>query len=239
MVPAINTAAMRHCEYYRANAMQAACIDNAHAEVPGCAMFTAASFGDRMRAAGYRGTPAFEVMHFLSPENGANAVQGWIDSIWHRSPVLSPWVQEFGYGGLAGCQTIDFGVGPAAPATLALTYPYNGQTNVPVGFNGREGPPPPPPPTGWPSGYPITVYLRGTGTQPASVTEHVLTVDGSSEPIAHVWLAPGEPLSMGLLRFEFFLYAHRPLAAQTRYRVRIVGTNAAGPVNLDWTFTTR
>jgi len=233
MVTTINTAAGRHCAYYAANRAIAMCVANAHVEVtPGCPMFVAAQFFDRMRAAGYTGSPASEDMSFLN--NGAGATQQWIDSVWHRTPVLSPWVRDIGYGSAAGCDTMDFGVGTATSANVVATYPYANQINVPTSFDGRfEGPMPPAPPTGWPSGYPVHIYLRGT------VTAHTLTLDGSATPIAHVWLFPGDPRAMGLLRYEYVMYADRPLTARTRYRVQIAGTNGAGAVNLNYVFTTR
>lgn len=35
------------------------------------------------------------------------------------------------------------------------------------------------------------------------------------------------------------MYAEQPLSAATKYRVQITGTSVSGPLNLDWTFTTR
>jgi uncharacterized protein YkwD len=234
MVTTINTAAQNHCNYYAANRGIPMCVANAHNEVATCAMFTGTSFSARMTAAGYRGSPNFEVMAFAN--NGTAATQMWIDSIWHRTPVLSPWTLDMGYGSATGCDTIDYGTGAggSVPASTIATYPYNNQTNVPVSFSGNEGPPPPPPPTGWPSGYPVTIYFRGT------LATHTLTVDGSATEIPHVWLAPGAPESMGLLSREFVLYAHRPLTARTRYRVRATGTaTGGGATTIDFVFTTR
>lgn len=234
MVTTINAAAQNHCNYYTANRAISMCVSNPHAEVMSCAMFSGAQFSNRMRAAGYMGSPAFEVMAFAN--NGTAATQMWIDSIWHRTPVLSPWTLDMGYGGSAGCDTIDYGTGAggSVPASTIATYPYNNQTNVPVSFAGNEGPPPPPPPSGWPSGYPITIYFRGT------LATHTLTVDGSTTEIPHTWLAPGDSASMGLLSREFVMYAHRPLMAATRYRVRATGTAmGAGASTIEFTFTTR
>jgi uncharacterized protein YkwD len=234
MVETINRAAQNHCNYYAANRGIPMCVANAHNEVMSCSMFTGVGFSDRMRAAGYTGSPSFEVMAFAN--NGTVATQMWIDSIWHRTPVLSPWTLDMGYGSATGCDTIDYGVGAggSVPASTIATYPYNNQTNVPTSFSGNEGPPPPPPPTGWPSGYPVTLYFRGT------LATHTLTLDGSTTDIPHVWLAPGSPMAMGLLRNEFVLYAHRPLTARTRYRVRATGTATGGAATtIDFVFTTR
>lgn len=232
MVATINTGATNHCGYYAANTSSAGSCKsttNPHAEVSGCSMFTGASFSTRMTYAGYTGTPVFECMAFSN--NGTSSVQQWIDSVWHRTPVLSPWTRDFGYGHATGCDTMDFGAGAATPNTAVFTYPYAGQTGVPKSFNGLyEGPPPPAPPTGWPSGYPITIYLNGT------VTTHTLRVDGTTTDIAHQWL---DPATQSLLDRDFVMYANAPLAAATTYRVHVEGSNAGGPVTIDFTFTTQ
>ena len=230
MITEINLASERHCQYYAANTGM--CIANPHAEVMGCAMFVGAQFWNRMAAAGYTGSPASEVMAFSS--DGRSSVQQWIDSVWHRTPVLSPWVRDLGYGNAARCDTMDFGVGTRTPDTVVATYPYANQTGVPTSFDGRfEGPMPPAPASGWPSGYPIHIYIKG------SITTHTFTLDGSDVPIDGIWLAPGDARAMGLLSNEVIFYPNAPMTAGTRYRMRATGTNSAGAVNLDWTFTTR
>jgi hypothetical protein len=228
-----NLGATRHCNYYVADRGTASCVSNPHVEVSTCSMFVAANFWDRMTAAGYTGSPAFEDMAFSG--NGMSAVQQWIDSVWHRTPVLSPWVRDIGYGSGTSCDTMDFGTGASTPSTVVATYPYANQTGVPTSFNGlTEGPTPPAPPSGWPSGYPIHIYMQG-----GSITSHVLTLTGSTTPIAHVFIASGDAAAMGLLPNANVMYANSPLTAATRYHVHIVGTNVAGPVTLDWDFTTR
>jgi hypothetical protein len=233
MVPTINVSATRHCNYYSSNRSISMCVANPHNEVSTCSMFVAVNFWDRMSMAGYTGAAAFEDMAFSN--NGASAVQQWIDSIWHRTPVLSPWVRDLGYGGATGCDTMDFGVGAATPSTMTATYPYAGQTGVPLSFDGRlEIPAPPAPPSGWPSGYPIHIYAQG-----ATITSHVLTVAGSSTAIAHSWIGEHDAASMGLLPNANVMYANAPLTTGTTYHVRVTGTYAGGALNLDWTFTTR
>jgi uncharacterized protein YkwD len=227
MVAELNLAAQNHCDYYAAN--EGSCIADAHSEVAGCTGFTGESPGDRMQAAGYTGSTSSEVMAFSNdPER---AVQMWINSVWHRLPVLSPWVTELGYGNATGCDTMDFGRGTPMPDETVVVYPYAGQAGVPTSFRGdREGPEPLAPPTGWPSGVPITVYARSI-----EVTEHVLTVDGDTTPIDHVWLTSEDS---SFLRDAVSLYAYDPLAGATSYRVTISGTHVAGALSLQWSFTT-
>lgn len=230
-------AATAHCGYYdtnnKANPM---CTSNPHMEVMGCTGFTGESPIDRMRAAGFTGYGGGEVMAFLN--NPERAVQTWVDSVWHRIPILDPTTNLMGYGSSATCDTIDFSPGARATATTVLVYPYDGQTGVTTSFNGQyEGPMPPAPPTGWPSSNPITLYA-----QKPMITEHVLTIDGASDPIEHVWLDSSSPLlsasDQQFLRSAVFMYASKPFAANTKYRVKISGSYAGGTLSKEWTFTT-
>jgi hypothetical protein len=232
LVDTLDTASADHCAYYAANQGNATCVANPHVEVMSCSMYVAANFWDRDTMAGYAGQPVFEVMAFLG--DGMAAVQEWIDTVWHRTPILSPWVRDFGYGGATGCDTMDFGVGATTPDSVTATYPYDGQTGVPTSFDGNEGPTPPAPPNGFPSGYPIHIYVRN-----GTVTNHTLTLAATPTPIPHVWLAPGDPQTMGLLTDEFVMYANVPLTGQTKYHVHVDATNGSGPVTFDWTFTTQ
>jgi hypothetical protein len=212
------------------------CIANPHLEVMGCAGFTGATPGDRMKAAGYTAFGGGEVMAFVNSAQGS--VDTWVNSVWHRVPILDPWTTHLGYGSSARCDTIDFGRGTPAPANTVVVYPYDGQTNLPLSFNGaNEGPMPPMPATGWPSSTPISVYA-----QKIMVTEHVLTKDGDATPIEHVWLdAQAEIVAMDMRRQltnVVFMYANLPFEANTKYHVKITGTYSGGPLMKEWTFTT-
>jgi hypothetical protein len=232
MVAEINKAAENHCKYYIDPANDGMCTSNPHGEVMGCAQFTGTGPGQRMAAAGYMARGGGEVMAFNNDPK--RAIDQWINSVWHRIPLLDPWTMDLGYGATAGCDVIDFGTGSMAPADTILLYPYDGQTNVPVSFNGQyEGPMPPAPPTGWPSASPITVYGRML-----NITEHVLTKDGDPTPIEHTWITGSDPMWGNYLSRSVFMYAHAPSAPNTKYRVRVKGTSQAGALEKEWTFTT-
>jgi uncharacterized protein YkwD len=228
--------ATKHCEYYAANSSNQMCIADPHSEVMTCTGFTGKGFADRVRAAGYTGSPAFEVMAFVN--NPQSAVSTWVNSVWHRIPVMSPWVTELGYGAATRCDTIDFGRGKPLPDNTLVVYPYDGQTGLPPSFDGsREGPMPPIPSTGkWPSGPPISVYAKK-----ATFTDHVLTKDGDTTPVAHVWLAPATAADQfkSFLTDVVFMYPDSPLTAATKYRVHVKGTYVGGALDREWTFTTR
>jgi uncharacterized protein YkwD len=228
--------ATKHCEYYAANSSNQMCIADPHSEVMSCTGFTGKGFGDRVKAAGYTGSPAFEVMAFVNDPQ--SAVSTWVNSVWHRIPIISPWVTELGYGAAARCDTIDFGRGKPLPDTTLVVYPYDGQTGVPTSFDGsREGPTPPIPATGkWPSGPPISLYAKK-----ATFTDHVLTKDGDTTPISHVWLAPAsvDAQFKNFLTDVVFMYPDAPLTAATKYRVHMKGSFVGGTLDREWTFTTR
>jgi hypothetical protein len=226
MVPALNTSATDHCNYYAGNSTSSMCIANPHAEVSGCTGYVAANFQQRETAAGYtcmasatQGCNASEVMAF--DNNPTAAIAQWIGSIYHRSPLLDPRMRDFGYGGATRCDTIDLGegAGSTTPATVIVSYPYDGQTGVGLSFNGaQESPTPPVPPAGWPSGYPIHVFMAATSV---TLTTDEFGIDGGAQ-IAHQVLTP--QASGGYLSNAFVLYGNTPLTSKTKYRVHVAGT---------------
>lgn len=228
--PEIAFAAKRHCQYYMNNTGR--CTAKPHREISECKSFMAETFSDRLRMASYEGHPRFEVMAYVG--HGRVSVGQWLDSVWHRIPILSPDVDQAGYGQFDRCDTMDFGNRAETSVMSNGVYPFEGQQGVPTFFSGRENPEPPAPPRGWPSGYPVTLYATGM-----VVTEHSISVDGSSESLPHIFLAPGDARAHGLLVDEFFLYTHEPMKAKTRYRVRMAGKQHGEPVVFEWTFTTR
>jgi hypothetical protein len=228
--PEISLAAQRHCTYYINN--DGDCTAKPHREVSQCKSFTAETFSDRLRMANYGGNPRFEVMAYVG--HGRTSVGQWLDSVWHRIPIFSSEVDQAGYGKHGRCDTMDFGLSVDTAEIRNLLYPFDGQTNVPRSFSGRESPEPPSPPQGWPSGYPVTLYAANT-----TITDHTIRVDGTDEYLPHTFLAPGDSRAFGLLVDEFFLYTHRPLAGKTTYRVRFAGAQNGKPTVFEWTFTTR
>jgi hypothetical protein len=231
-VPEVVLAAERHCQYFVANGGH--CVGRPHREASNCKNFTAEAFSERMHRAGYTGFPRFEVMAYVG--DGQTSVQMWLDSVWHRIPILSPQVNQAGYGTAGRCDTIDFGARPGSSLVRTnVIYPRDGQIAVPLSFNGREFPEPPPPPgPGWPSGYPVTLIAAGL-----QVSNHHIAVAGTDQPLDHIFLAPGDPGTEALLVDEFLLYTFRPFTARTRYQVVIAGTQEGAPVRFEWTFTTR
>ncbi len=237
LVSALVQSATAHCNYEAANASNAMCTSDPHGEVMSCMGYTGATAQAREVAAGYSQRLAYTEVLTTYGNNPVAAVPGWIDTVWHRIPLLDPWTVDMGYGGATRCDVIDIGRGMStAPANTIVVYPYDGQTNVPPTFSGLEGPAPPAPAGGWPSSYPINIYA-----QRLSVTDHVLTKDGDPTPIDHLWLdAQSSLVSAGLKGYftdTAFLYG-APFDANTKYHVKIVGTYSGGALTKEWGFTT-
>jgi hypothetical protein len=237
LVLALDQSAQAHCDFYAANTGNATCEGGSispHSEVSGCTGFTGADPGARVAAAGYKGNGWSEVMAFNDDPN--KAVTQWVDSVWHRTPLLSPWWDDMGYGNAGtsratNCDVIDQGPGKQMPATTTAMYPYAGQTGVTRSFNGaQEGPVPPAPPTGWPSGLPITLYV-----QKAITVSHSIEVMGSGTPLDHQWIDYKQSDNDS---DQLIMYTNAPFAANTTYHVTIAVTLAGAPKTFDWTFTT-
>jgi hypothetical protein len=236
LVPALVKSAQSHCDYKTANRGNAMCTADAHTQVTGCMGFTGADVQSREVAAGYPRALAYTEVATTFGNNPVAAVPNWIDTVYHRIPLLDPWTADMGYGGGPGCDVIDIGRGMStAPANTVAVFPYDGQTGVPPTWNGLEGPAPPAPTGGWPSSYVISIYAKSL-----MVTEHVLTKDGDTTPLAHTWLDKKMPGVAGLANYFGsigFLYG-APFEPNTKYRVKVVGTYASGALNVEWTFTT-
>ncbi len=237
LVSALDTSAQAYCSYEANNASNATCVAQAHTEVSGCTGFTGADVQTREVAAGYPQSLAYTEVATTFGNNPTAAVPNWIDTVFHRIPLLDPWTVDMGYGGATGCDAIDIGRGMSTAATkTVVVYPYDGQTDVPPSFSGLEGPTPPAPSGGFPSAYPINIYAQNL-----AVTTHVLTKDGDSTPIDHLWLDKNSSqISAGLQGYFYdtaFMYG-APFANNTKYHVQIVGTYSGGTLNESWSFTT-
>ena len=194
--------------------------------------FTGVNFWDRDTAAGFSGgQTSGEVIAFETTP--AAALQGWIDTVYHRLPLLSPTTQLIGYGqqlsGGTNINVIDTSGRNTLKTDPIIVWPWPGQHNVPASWNGLEGPTPPAPPTGFPSGPVITAQFWKTTT----ISAHELT-DAAGNAIAHTWLDQKSDANLANLAPETVgLYANKPLTKGT-YAVKL--TTVAGDV-LAWRFT--
>lgn len=235
---AAHAAAQAHAEFYvqHAAAYKAAGLSPHGEDASFGAGFVADSFGERMKKAGFTGSPASEVMAFTG--SGVAAVDGWMETLYHRLPLIDPGMVLVGVGvakvGKDATEVMDFGAGHATSAPSCVVWPWPGQADVPTSWSGNEGPQPQPPPQGYPSGPVITAHLPAG----SSVTAHKL-LDASGAEIAHVWRDASNDANLkGFDARAVALYAHAPLAADSSYTVHLALRVGAKDETLIWRFRT-
>ena len=232
-------AATAHCEYYVNNAAPYDAGLSPHNEQVGLPGYTGAGFGERLVAAGFTGTPMFEVMAFLN--DPVRSVDEWVATLYHRIPFIVPQTLEMGYGAaqkaFRECDTIDFGQNPAGDDAwegLILPFPIDGMTGVPTMWDGAESPQPPLP-NPYPSGPILTVTFAAKGSYPGvSIVDS--DIQGPNGPVPHVANSPGtdSDLCCGIIT----LYPLAPLETFTTYTVIVDYSRNGVPGTFSWSFTT-
>lgn len=195
--------------------------------------FTGEQFSERMSFAGFQGNgtqwPASEVMAFHGEPEAA--VDAWLETVYHRLPLLDPTTTAIGYGKStqgAACDVIDTAARVATPADPIVVWPWPGMTGVPASWSGNEGPQPPKPPKGFPSGPVVTAQFPSG----VDVSAHTLK-DASGKEIPHVWLDSKTDPNLNGDKAATALYANAPLVKGATYTVRLqYGGNV-----LEWRFT--
>ncbi len=200
-------------------------------EDPALPGFTGAHALDRERHFGYGGSRSAEVIdHAVSPAAG---VGDWVNSVFHRYPLLDREAAAVGYGqarvGSLSVAVMDLGFGPAGAAD-AVVYPAADQAGVPASFSGNELPDPLPDGAVVPTGYPITIQVGGA--QKLTVTRgRLLGPDGRE--VAGYPLQPGAQVSPA----AWGLVPKRPLQPGARYTVEVTGTADGMDFSKRWSFT--
>lgn len=240
--PKIDSAAAAHAEYFTLHCPQYMSTGlSPHRENPDWTEgFTGVYFWDRMEHFGYTGEPASEIIAFEGKPTWA--IDGWLWSLYHRLPMIQPATTAAGYGRTEECcmenargvDVMDFGKSVGV-TLIPVQFPKDGQTDVPVAWNGLESPQPPLP-TGYnyPSGPIATLTLP---FNKFTVDLHEL-LDPEGNPIEHQFVSPADDPAE-LLENVCAVYALEPLEYSTEYTVRIQVTEEGGaPELFEWSFTT-
>jgi uncharacterized protein YkwD len=237
--PAIVQAAQNHADYVILNrGVDGAFPNGSHSEAEGFPGFTGESFSERMRAAGYPGSTASEVLHSTSGEpDPIVGIDRWMATVYHRQPFINPGYDETGYGhGYAdgrGVEVMNFGRSSDAPSVSSDTiiyYPADNQTELPTGWYCRESPQPFP---GVdcrenPVGTVITMKVWGDHTFD---TLELQTASGTSVAV--------HPLFFDSNFRLWYTAPREPLAPYTTYTVSVAGTDEDGnSLARTWRFTT-
>jgi hypothetical protein len=242
----INAAAQAHAEYFAlyADSYYEAGL-NPHMENPDWDVgFTGTGIGDRLSYQGVTGGSGWgEVMAFSGTPQGA--VDGWMDTLYHRIPFVHPNTNTWGFGIAMGdtkCEVLDYVLGPfmAEGATtwdpagqLGVPWPPPGTVDVDTKWGGNESPQPPlPDGESYPSGPVITLsFISGTTME--------LTTATLTGPSGVVPAQVQTPDNDSHLSATWALYAYDPLSPKTTYTVHVVGAINTEPYDASWTFTTR
>lgn len=230
--PALAEAAEAHAWYTLFNFGQPSQaglgVHTEDATLPG---FTGATFIARDVAAGYRGNRAAEVINHVYTAPAAVGV--WVDSVYHRFPLLDRETAAVGYGeagiGVLAVAVMDVGFGPASKAQ-PVVFPAEGARDVPAAFVGHELPDPAPAGTRYPVGYPITLVV-GSGSDLAVQSSRLLAADGKEVP--GFALLPGRQVNAG----EWSFMATDPLHTGASYTAEVIGTLDGQPFSKRWSFT--
>lgn len=229
----LDTAAEEHAWYTVFNFGQKSLSGlGVHAEDPALPGYVAASSILRDRAAGYPGTHTAEVInHVFTP---AAAVRVWLDSVYHRFPIVNAESTAAGYGEVAigplVVAVMDIGFG-AAGSSGPVVFPADGTKDVPTAFIGNEVPDPAPRGTEYPVGYPITLEV-GSAAGLAISAGNLTGPDGRDVP---AWtLNPNKEVDSN----EWSLLPQQPLKPGATYTVAVSGTLNGQPFSKRWSFTT-
>jgi cysteine-rich repeat protein len=243
---ALGNAAQSHSIYFVLNPTPFDNGLNPHEEDPNFSAqnsFTGVNFFNRTQAAGFSGQTISEVMvpdtFGFGGDNPDVAVGVWVNSVFHRAPILHPNVAEMGFGNAAGqgraAAVIDFGAGPSEDPLRIVLFPAPNAIGVAREFSGNEGPRPPDPPGGFPSGPIVSLHFDLSAQ--VTITEHRLFDEVGTE-LAHAFVSPQTaglgPFMMNSVAF----YAKGPAPSNATFRARVSGTLNGQPFTREWSFTT-
>lgn len=227
----LGLAAAGHARYLAENHLQG------HYQQPGTPLYFGYAPADRVSYYGYVGGVS-EVVHFV--DRAEEAVDGWMETIYHRIPLIHPGNRVMGYGHAgreSRANVIE--AGPGDDADQTVLWPHPGQTGVPVQWSGLEEPDPLRlyPGTEGPVGYTVTLTF---GRAPTHLTLRTAAMTGPGG--AGVSVMRFSPENDEHLRDTVALIPYKPLQPGSTYSVRLAGTvdYGEGPVAYDrqWSFTT-
>ncbi|HEV7678501.1 MAG TPA: CAP domain-containing protein [Candidatus Dormibacteraeota bacterium] len=204
-----------------------------HTETPGTAGFSGAGVYDRDSTFGWRDGPVGEdITHRGGP---VAAVNDWVDSVYHRFPILRPDLRVIGFAdaGIASLpiEDMEFGfTGPRGVHATPVVYPADGQTSVPAAFYDNELPDPVPAGASRVTGYPVTVTFDRNSA--ARLTSFTLTAAGGAAVQPVYTLPPGDATENSAS-----LLTAAPLTPGARYTAHIVAIVDGAAYDRTWTFT--
>lgn len=136
--PFLTKAAQNHADYIVVNDTADSQLA-IHKQIEGLQGFTGITPMDRVRAAGGGDMKVSEVVT-SDQASSSRGIDSWIDTAYHRSPLLSPEASEIGIAKVDGTVVAEIAFGN--PENTVSVYPYDGMEQVGIGFYGNETPNP-------------------------------------------------------------------------------------------------
>jgi hypothetical protein len=169
-------------------------------------------------------------------ERAEDAIEDWIDTFYHRIPLLEPGLLRIGLGWESDVVVMDVQSLWSPPeGNWAIVWPYDGMKSVPLAF-GPEVPSPIPGVDTTTFGYPITlqVGLLEFGQAPSRI-EMKLELDGKEVP-CH-FTTPDAPTNVELVpRNAYCLIPKKSLEPGKGYTVTATWKDSGK--RMSWTFRT-
>src|SRR5438094_9489482 len=229
--PVVHQAALAHAFYTFFNGALPSIRDlGIHKEEASGQGYTGDNVLSRAQHFGYpQRSMADVITHRTEP---AGAVADWIDSVYHRFPLLRADLVELGYGdaylGPLSVQVMDMSYRERATGRI-IVYPAANQVSVPIAFNGNEIPDPAPN-ASYPIGYPVTA----TFDRNATVTVGGFHLrDPAGLDLPGVTLLPNQPD----MENSFAYMANVPLKPGTTYTADLTYTLNGRAGHIVWKFT--
>jgi Flp pilus assembly protein TadD len=205
-----------------------------HREVPNTPGFTGVTMRDRSTRFGYpQASMAEDITHRGVP---AAAISDWVDSVYHRFPLMIPTLDAVGFGEAVGgglpIDVLDMGyLNESGDTTQTVPFPADGQAAVPVAFLGNELPDPVPPGGRYPTGYPVTLNFNTFASIRISASEVRSNATGA---VLDSYILPATAADENVLT----ILPKAPLAPKSGYHVHVTGTIDGVAFTRDWSFTT-
>lgn len=224
--PFLTKAAENHANYINSNS------EYEHTEVSGRIGFTGETSATRLASVGFNrsGYVTNEILNF-NTTSITESIDTFINTAYHRTPLTDVSATEVGFA-VSGKNVVGEVVILSVPKSGVAMYPYNGQTNVPLSFDGFENPNPLTQFGVAQSGYIISLNVGGAALNESN-SKVTLTSSTGKNLSTFVF---GD---LGTL----FILSKNILSPLTTYNVSVTYTPSYGPLQgqtetKSWSFTT-
>ncbi len=195
----------------------------AHEESPNLSGYT---------PAGQRAGRASVISYSSTP---TAAVDSWMATLYHRTPILRPNLKRIGFGFEDSIEVMDVS-SLIGPDDIPVAYPSPEQSGVPTHFSSGEIPNPIPGGASGLAGYPITLQFP-TGWKIVNVSAQLIDAEGNKVPV-HLSDPEHPALSTHPQGGVCCLLPVKPLSQATVYKVTIWANVNSSDFMMRWTFAT-